>query len=95
MVSWSSTIWCTLSQADTLLQDNKLFIISITLYDLLVLLFNVSELDTIRGNTIENWGCLFVYIYVWTYISFYTLTLTFFVLAKRLHPSHIPLKQNP
>ncbi len=34
VVSWSSAIWCTTSQADTLLQDNESFSISILLYDL-------------------------------------------------------------
>ncbi len=35
----------------------------------------IGERDTYRGNTIENWGCLFV---VWTYVRhFCTLTLAF------------------
>ena len=29
----------------------------------------MSERDTYRGNTIENLGCLFIYIYVWTYVG--------------------------
>ena len=33
-VSWSSVIWCTTSQADTLLQENEFFSISILIYDL-------------------------------------------------------------
>ncbi len=36
-----------------------------------------SERDTYRGNTIENWGCLFIYlficIYVWTYVCHFVL----------------------
>ncbi len=41
-----------------------------------------SERDTYRGNTIENRGCQFIYlficIYVWTYVRhFCTLTLAF------------------
>ncbi len=36
-----------------------------------------SERDTYRGNTIENWGCLFIYlficIYVWTYVCHFEL----------------------
>ncbi len=27
-----------------------------------------SERDTYRGNTIENRGCLFIYLYIWTYV---------------------------
>ncbi len=26
-----------------------------------------SEQDTYRGNTIENWGCLFIYLFVYMY----------------------------
>ncbi len=34
----------------------------------------VGERDTLRGNTIENWGCLFIYIlYVWTYVCHFVL----------------------
>ncbi len=36
-VSCSSAIWCTTSQADTLLQDNEFFSISILLYDSLAI----------------------------------------------------------
>ncbi len=36
-VSWSSVIWCTTSQADTLRQDNEFLCISILLYDLLAI----------------------------------------------------------
>ncbi len=36
-----------------------------------------SERDTYRGNTIENRGCLFIYlficIYVWTYVCHFVL----------------------
>ncbi len=33
-----------------------------------------SERDTYRGNTSENWGCLFVYIYyVWMYVCHFVL----------------------
>ncbi len=34
-IGWSSAIWCTTSRADTLLQDNEFFSVSIILYDLL------------------------------------------------------------
>ncbi len=37
MVSWSSAIWCTTSEADTLLRDDEFFSISILLYDLFVI----------------------------------------------------------
>ncbi len=42
-----------------------------------------SERDTYRGNTIENRGCLFIYLFIYLYIcmdvcmSFCTLTLAF------------------
>ncbi len=32
-----------------------------------------SERDTYRGNTIKNRGCLFIYIYVWTYVCHFVL----------------------
>ncbi len=35
--------------------------------------FFISERDTYRGNTIENRGCLFIYIYVWTYVCHFVL----------------------
>ncbi len=38
-----------------------------------------SERDTYRGNTIENRGCLFIYLYICMDVcmSFCTLTLAF------------------
>ncbi len=43
----------------------------------LLLLFIVgllaTERDTYSGNTIENRGCLFIYIYVWTYVCYFVL----------------------
>ncbi len=32
-----------------------------------------SERDTYRGNTIENRGCLFIYLYIWTYVCHFVL----------------------
>ncbi len=32
-----------------------------------------SERDTYRGNTIENRGCLFICIHVWTYVCQFVL----------------------
>ncbi len=32
-----------------------------------------SDWDTLRGNTIENRGCLFVYIYDWMYVCHFVL----------------------
>ncbi len=36
-------------------------------------MYLASERDTYRGNTIENWGYEFVYIYVWTYVCHFLL----------------------
>ncbi len=40
---------------------------------LLLLASERSERDTYRGNTIENRGCLFICIYVWTYVCHFVL----------------------
>ncbi len=32
-----------------------------------------GERDTLRGDPIENWGYLFVYICVWTYVCHFVL----------------------
>ncbi len=45
------------------------FVQSVTMY----LASERSERDTYRGNTIENRGCLFIYIYVWTYVCHFVL----------------------
>ncbi len=54
-----------------------------------------SERDTYRGNTIENRGWLFIYLYICLDVcmSFCTLTLRIFVLAPRSTPNFT--KQNP
>ncbi len=42
-----------------------------------------SERDTLRGNTIENRGCLFIiYICLDVRISFCTLTLSYFSICS-------------
>ncbi len=52
-------------------------------YEILYLASERSERDTYRGNTIENRGCLFIYLFIYLYIcldvrmSFCTLTLAF------------------
>ncbi len=38
-----------------------------------------SERDTYRGNTIENQGCLFIYICLEVRMSFCTLTFSYFL----------------
>ncbi len=54
-------------------------IITIIIFLLLLLLLLLllaserSEQDTYRGNTIENRGCLFICIYVWTYVCHFVL----------------------
>ncbi len=42
-------------------------------FPLALLASEQSERDTLRGNTIDNRGCLFVYIYIWTYVCHFVL----------------------
>ncbi len=54
-----------------------------------------SERDTYRGNTIENRGCLFIYLDICLDVcmSFCTLTLRIFVFAPRSTPSQTSLNR--
>ncbi len=54
-----------------------------------------SERDTYRGNTNENRGCLFIYLFIYMDVrmSFCTLTLRIFVFARRSTPSQIALNR--
>ncbi len=55
-----------------------------------------NERDTYRGNTIENRGCLLVYIYVWTYVCHFVLWPSrIFVLAQCSIPSPTSLNSIP
>ncbi len=57
---------------------SQMRLVSESILGFLLLASERSERDTYRGNTIDNRGCLFVYIYVWTYVRhFCTLTLAF------------------
>ncbi len=47
--------------------------------------------DTYWGNTIENRGCLYVYMFGRTYVILYFDLLVFFVLARCLTPSQTSL----
>ncbi len=53
--------------------------------DVCLLASERSERDTYRGNTIENRGCLFIYLDICLDVcmSFCTLTLRIFVFARR------------
>ncbi len=52
-----------------------------------------SEQDTLRGNTIENRGYLFVYVDV--RMSFSTLTLVYFCVSSVFDPVPNCTEQNP
>ncbi len=55
-----------------------------------------SERDTLSGNTIENWGYLFVYICVWTYVCHFVLwPLRIFVFVPCSTLSHTSLNRIP
>ncbi len=61
------------------------------------IVLSASERDTYRGNTIENRGCLFIYLDicldVHVCMSFCTLTLRIFVFAPRSTPSQTSLNR--
>ncbi len=63
--------------------------------ELLLLASERSERDTYRGNTIENRGCLFIYLDICLDVcmSFCTLTLRIFVFAPRSTPSKTSLNR--
>ncbi len=52
-----------------------------------------SERDTLKGNTIENRGYLFVYICVDIRMPFCTLTLPYFLFARCSTPSQTSLNR--
>ncbi len=54
-----------------------------------------SERDTYRGNTIENRGCLFIYIYVWTYVCHLYFDPPYFCVRSVFDPVPNFTKQNP
>ncbi len=56
---------------------------------------NSETIDTLRGNTIENRGYLFVYICVDVRMSFCTLTLVYFCVRSVFDPVPNFTKQNP
>ncbi len=47
--------------------------VCMSMYVCMYLASECSERNTYRGNTIENRGCLFIYIYVWTYVCNFVL----------------------
>ncbi len=53
----------------------------------------IGERDTLRGNTIENRGCLFIYMCGHTYVILY-FDPHIFVFASWSTPSHTSTKQN-
>ena len=63
---------------------------------LLLLASERSKLDTLRGNTIENRGYLFVYIMcVDVRMSFCTLNLAYFCASSVFNPVPNFTKRNP
>ncbi len=55
-----------------------------------------SERDTYRGNTIENRGCLFIYLFVYMYGRMYVILYfdpRVFVLVRLSTPSQIALNR--
>ncbi len=63
--------------------------------DVYLLASERSERDTYRGNTIENRGCLFIYLDICLDVcmSFCTLTLRIFVFVPRSTPSQTSLNR--
>ncbi len=61
---------------------------------LLLLLLLASERDTYRGNTIENRGCLFIYIYGRMYVILY-FDPPYFCVSSVVDPVPNCTKQNP
>ncbi len=49
-----------------------------------------SERDTLRGNTIENRGYLFVYTYAWTYVCHFELWTSCFCVCFVVYPFPYP-----
>ncbi len=55
-----------------------------------------SERVTYRGNTIENRGCLFIYLYIiWTYLCHFVLWPSRFCVSYVVDPVPNCTKQNP
>ncbi len=49
---------------------------------MLLVLYLIGKQDTIRGNTIENWGYLFIYVFGHTYVILYFDPGGFFFLVS-------------
>ncbi len=62
---------------------------------LVVIVAIIGERDTYRGNTIENRGCLFICIYVWTYVCHFVLWPSRFCVSYVVDPVPNCTKQNP
>ncbi len=62
--------------------------------DICLLASERSERDTYRGNTIENRGCLFIYIYGRTYVILY-FDPPYFCVRSAFDPVPNFTKQNP
>ncbi len=60
----------------------------------IVYILLASERDTYRGNTIENWGCLFIYIYGRMYVILY-FDPPYFCVRSAFDPVPNFTKQNP
>ena len=62
----------------------------------LIVVFQTNEQLCYMGNAIENWGCSFAFIYVWTYVCHFVLWPSHnFALNRCSTPFQISLKQNP
>ncbi len=57
-----------------------------------------SERDTYRGNTIENRGCLFIYLFIYMFGRMYVILYVdppYFCVRSAFDPVPIFTKQNP
>ncbi len=73
-INWRASV---ASETLTGVTQSKIGDVSLFIYLFIYLASERSERDTYRGNTIENRGCLFIYlficIYVWTYVCHFVL----------------------
>ncbi len=63
-------VWC--EHVSKIFEKDELYTVPVHA-DNYLLANERSERDTYRGNTIENRECLFIYIYVWTYVCHFVL----------------------